>query len=206
VKRLAVFASGGGSNFQALLDHRERGDLHVEFALMIGNNSGAGAFERARRAGVPAVHLAPTRFADENSYADRLMALLGEHRVDLIALAGYMRKLPLVVVRTYRDRILNIHPALLPAFGGKGMYGTHVHEAVLAAGAKLTGVTVHLVNEEYDQGAIVAQEPVRVLDDDTPQTLAERVLAMEHATYWRAVEACAQGRIHVEGNRVRGDV
>ena len=203
--RCAVFASGNGSNFQALLDRRQKGDLHVEFALFIGNNSGAGAFERARRHGVPAFHLAPTHFASEEAYADALLSKLREHKVDLIVLAGYMKKLPLALVQAFRYRIVNIHPALLPAFGGKGMYGSHVHEAVIAYGAKITGVTVHFVDEEYDHGPIILQAALDVLDSDDPHSLAERVLTIEHASYWRAIEAIAQGKIKIDGRRVKSE-
>ncbi len=206
MKRVAVFASGGGSNVQALIDRRDAGDLHVELAVLIGNNSKAKAMERARTHGITAVHLAPSHFAREHTYAERLMAVLEEHRVEIITLAGYMKKLPEVVVQRFADRILNVHPALLPAFGGVGMYGIRVHEAVIASGVKLTGVTVHLVNEEYDKGPIVLQEAVAVHDSDTPETLAARVLTVEHASYWRAVEALARERVRVVGNRVVGDV
>jgi len=204
--RCAVFASGGGSNFHALLDRKRAGDLHVDFVLFIGNNSGAPAFERAKKHAVPALHLAPSHFASEEAYAENLLAVLLEHRVELIILAGYMKKLPLSVVKAYHHRIVNIHPGLLPAFGGKGMYGSHVHEAVIACGAKITGVTVHFVDEEYDHGPIILQRSVEVLDTDDPHTLAERVLKVEHASYWLAVEAIAQGRIKVEGQRVFGKV
>ena len=206
MKRCAVFASGGGSNFQALLDHKDSGELHVEFAVLIGNNSKAKVMERAQSRGIPTVHLAPSHFADEKEYTERLLGELSERKVDLIVLAGYMKKLPVEVVAAYRHRILNIHPALLPSFGGPGMYGAHVHRAVLESGAKMTGVTVHLVDEEYDRGPIVLQEPVRVLDDDTAEILAERVLAIEHVSYWRAVEAVAQGRLRIEGRRAKGNV
>ena len=204
--RCAVFASGGGSNFQALLDRAAAGDLHVEFALFVGNNSKAGAFERARKNGIPAFHLAPSHFPAEEEYCARLRALLHEYRIELIILAGYMKKLPVPLVKEFRHRIVNIHPGLLPAFGGAGMYGSHVHEAVIACGAKVSGVTVHFVDEEYDHGPIILQAAVGVLDNDDPHSLAQRVLAVEHANYWRAVEAIAQGRIRVEGGRVLGTV
>jgi len=204
--RCAVFASGGGSNFGALLDRKLAGDLHVDFVLFIGNNSGAPVFERARKHAIPALHLSTSHFATEGAYTERLTALLREHRVEFIILAGYMKKLPLQVVKEYHHRIVNIHPGLLPAFGGKGMYGSHVHEAVIACGAKVTGVTVHFVDEEYDHGPIILQRTVEVLDTDDPHTLAERVLKVEHASYWQAIEAIAQGRITVEGRRVVGKV
>lgn len=202
----AVFASGGGSNFQALLDRRKAGELHVDFVLLVGNNSKATAFERARRNGIETLHISPSHFQTEEEYAEKLLAALRSHNVDLLVLAGYMKKLPRPVVAAFRHRILNIHPALLPAFGGKGMYGARVHQAVIEAGVKLTGVTVHFADEEYDRGPIILQEPVRVHDNDTPETLAARVLEIEHACYWRAVEAVGTGRIEVKGNRTVGNV
>ncbi|MFP4013785.1 MAG: phosphoribosylglycinamide formyltransferase [Chitinispirillaceae bacterium] len=204
--RCAVFASGGGSNFQALLDRRKSGDLHAEFVLMVGNNSRAGAFEKARSSGIPVLHAAPSHFPDEGSYVQALSNALKEVKTELIVLAGYMKMLPSGIVQEYHNRIVNIHPGLLPAFGGKGMYGMHVHQAVLDYGAKLSGVTVHFVDEEYDHGPVILQKAVPVLDTDTPVVLAARVLQAEHDNYWRAVEAIAQGKITVEGRRVRGDV
>lgn len=204
--RCAVFASGGGSNFQALLDRQKCGDLHVEFVLMVGNNSKAGAFDKARSNGIPVLHIAPSHFPDESSYVEALLSALKKANTELIVLAGYMKMLPSQIVQEYHNRIVNIHPGLLPAFGGQGMYGMHVHRAVLDYGAKLSGVTVHFVDEEYDHGPVILQKAVPVLDTDTPVVLAARVLQAEHANYWRAVEAIAQGRISVEGRRVKGDV
>ncbi len=202
--RCAVFASGGGSNFQALIDKKESGDLHVDFVLMVGNNSSAGAFQRAVKHNIPTVHLAPSHFKSSADYQQRLLSLLDEYRVELIILAGYMKMLPSEVVHRYHNRIINIHPALLPAFGGKGMYGSKVHQAVLDYGAKITGVTVHFVSEVYDEGPVICQVPVKVSDTDDCSTLAERVLAVEHQTYWQAVEAIARGNIKIEGRRVTG--
>jgi len=200
--KCAVFASGGGTNFQSLLDRKDSGDLHVEFACMIGNNSTAHAFDRARSRNIPAIHLAPSRFASEGAYTARLMDILKQYAVDLIILAGYMKMIPPDVVRAYPNRIINIHPSLLPSFGGKGLYGKLVHQAVLDYGAKVTGVTVHFVDEHYDHGPVILQRAVEVRDDDTADTLAARVLAVEHDTFWRAIELIAQGAIKVEGRRV----
>jgi len=202
--RCAVFASGGGSNFQALLDKKASGDLHVDFVLFIGNNSKAKSFNRARENNIPAMHLAPSHFEKETAYTETLMSALREHKVDLIILAGYMKKLPEKTVRTYQNKIINIHPGLLPAFGGKGMYGQRVHQAVLDYGAKVTGVTVHFVDEVYDNGPILLQRPVMVYDDDTAETLAKRVLPVEHDSYWQAIEAIAQGMIRIDGRKVTG--
>ncbi|MDR2578614.1 MAG: phosphoribosylglycinamide formyltransferase [Chitinispirillales bacterium] len=200
--RCAIFASGGGSNFQALIDKKTSGRLRADFVLMIGNNSKAKAFDRARENNIPALHIAPSHFDTEELYADKLGAALKEVDTQLIILAGYMKKLPSSIITQYRNRIVNIHPALLPAFGGKGMYGMNVHKAVLEYGAKLSGITVHFVDEEYDQGPVIMQKSVPVLDGDDPQALADRVLAAEHENYWQAIEAIAQGKIRVDGRRV----
>ncbi len=201
--RCTVFASGGGSNFQALLDRKSAGDLHVDFALVVGNNSTAVAFERARKAFVPTLHIAPSHFHDETAYVDSLLNALKSAGTELIILAGYMKMLPLKVVQEYQNRIVNIHPGLLPAFGGKGMYGMNVHRAVLDYGAKISGITVHFVDEEYDHGPIILQEAVPVLSNDTPEELAARVLKAEHGNFWRAIESIAQGKVVVEGRRVK---
>jgi phosphoribosylglycinamide formyltransferase 1 len=204
--KCAVFASGGGSNFQALIDRRESGDLPVELSLLVGNNSAAQAFERARRHGIAGLHIAPSRFPDEKAYAGHLLSVLRERGIDIIALAGYMKRIPREVVASYPNRIVNIHPALLPSFGGAGLYGEKVHQAVLDSGAKVSGITVHFVDEEYDHGPIIYQETVPVLDGDDAKTLAARVLEVEHASYWRALAAVASGKLTVKGRRVTGRV
>jgi len=203
---VAVFASGGGSNFQALIDKKEEGKLHVNFAVCVGNNSKAKAFERAANHGIPTLHIAPSHFKDENSYTEKLLSELESRNTGLIVLAGYMKMIPSEVTAKYHNRIINIHPALLPSFGGQGMYGKRVHQSVLDYGAKVTGITVHFVDEEYDKGPIILQETAPVLDGDDADSLAERVLKVEHGNYWRAVEAYARGTIQVEGRRVIGSV
>ena len=202
----AVFASGGGSNFQMLIDRRDAGELKAQLCVCIVNNSVAGAAERARKNAIPVVHCAPSHFADETAYSETLLRHLEAYHVDLIVLAGYMKMLPGALVQRFRNRIINIHPGLLPAFGGKGMYGGNVHKAVLAYGAKVSGITVHFVDEEYDHGPVIFQQTVPVLDDDTPETLAARVLAVEHASLWRVVNAVSTGAVRVEGRRVFGEV
>lgn len=189
--RVAVLASGGGSNLQALLDHaRERGERRAfDVALVVANVATAGALARARATGIPAAHAADP--ADGGA----LLALLDAHAVDLVVLAGYLKLVPATVTRRFAGRMLNVHPALLPAFGGPGMYGRRVHEAVLAAGARVSGATVHFVDEHYDRGTIAAQWPVPVLADDTADTLAARVLAVEHRLLPAAVQALAAGRL-----------
>ncbi len=185
--RVAVLVSGHGSNLQALLDACAASDCEAEIALVLSNRGDAGALERARAARVPALVI-----DRDGQDAAGLLALLTRHGIRLVVLAGYLKKVPDAVVAAFRDRMLNIHPALLPAFGGPGMYGRRVHEAVLASGARLSGATVHLVDEQYDHGRIVAQWPVPVHPGDTAETLAARVLAVEHQLLPAAVRACCR--------------
>lgn len=192
ISRIAVFASGGGSNLQALIDHlsTQARASSCQVALVLSDRPEAGALDRARKHGIAAQVLS-ARGPDAG--AEILMALAA-NKVDFIALAGFLRLVPKQVVAEFPNRVVNVHPALLPAFGGAGMYGERVHRAVLNAGEKVSGATVHYVDEEYDRGAILAQWPVPVLDDDTVQSLAARVLKVEHVLYPRVVEAVASGR------------
>lgn len=198
---IAVFASGGGTNLQALLDHFAGGKAEPDsrargaespgrlarVVLVVSDKEGVGALERARRAGVEA-RVIPVRGREPGEVGAELLGALEAAGVDLVVLAGYLRLMPTEVVRAYRGRMLNIHPALLPAFGGRGMYGIHIHRAVLEAGCKVSGVTVHFVDERYDTGPILAQWPVPVLAGDTPELLAARVLGVEHRILPLAVE------------------
>ena len=198
--RLAVFASGGGSNLGAISDHLTAlgRAAPARVALVLSDRVDAGALERARAHAVSAVWLPRER-------ATEMAGVLEKHGITHIALAGYLRLVPADVVRAFRGRLLNVHPALLPAFGGAGMYGRRVHEAVLRAGARVSGATVHFVDERYDEGAIIAQWPVPVLGNDTAEALAARVLAAEHLVYPRCVAAACSGAIslgddgHVQG-------
>ncbi len=178
----AVFASGSGSNLQALLDAEARGDAPWRTALVVSDRAGAGALERGRRAGVPTM-VVPVRDRAPAEVARDTLAALDEAGAQAIFLAGYLRLVPADVVARFRGRIVNIHPALLPAFGGPGMWGRRVHEAVLASGARVSGPTVHLVDERYDEGRVLAQWPVPVRAGDTPESLAARVLREEHRLY-----------------------
>jgi phosphoribosylglycinamide formyltransferase-1 len=191
--RIAVFASGGGTNLQALIDRFHASPAPpARVELVVGSREGIGALRRADEAGIAGVALGPQLCGPE-AFPDRLIDILEEHRIDLVVLAGYMQLVPLAVVRRFHGRMLNIHPALLPAFGGKGMYGIRVHRAVLESGARVSGASVHLVDERYDEGRILAQWPVPVLAGDTPESLAERVLRVEHLLLPAAVEALATG-------------
>jgi formyltetrahydrofolate-dependent phosphoribosylglycinamide formyltransferase len=194
--RAAVFASGGGTNFQALLDHQPA-DGAWRIVLLLTDREDAGAIARAVEADVP-VAVIPTRGRPADDVGREMLALLERYSVELVLLAGYVKLVPTEVVARYRRRLLNIHPALLPSFGGKGMYGKRVHAAVIASGAEESGASVHFVDEEYDRGPVVAQRRVPVLQGDTPESLATRVLEVEHQLYPAAVdhvcEALAAGR------------
>ncbi len=201
--RIAVLASGGGSNFQALVDRFQRDDApDRKIVGVIASREGAGVLDRARRAGVASA-VAPAHSAGEES-AGFLRRTLDEWRSDIVVLAGYMQLVPESLVRAWWGRILNIHPALLPSFGGRGMYGAHVHRAVIESGVRVTGATVHFVDEAYDRGPILCQWPVPVLAGDTPQSVAARVLTVEHRILPAAVEALASGAVRLEEDgRVR---
>jgi formyltetrahydrofolate-dependent phosphoribosylglycinamide formyltransferase len=190
--RIAVLASGGGSNLQAILEHFDRlgerrgGDV----VLVASDRSDAGALERASRHGIMATVHATAKRPDRPALAE----VLEQHHVDLVVLAGYLKLIPRDVVAKYDGRIINVHPSLLPAFGGPGMYGQRVHHAVIEAGVRVSGVTVHSVDEVYDRGRIIAQWPVPVFPSDDAGTLAARVLRVEHLLFPRVVDAIAAGR------------
>jgi formyltetrahydrofolate-dependent phosphoribosylglycinamide formyltransferase len=201
--RIAVLASGAGSNLEAILNHFTEGTAAQTGAVVLvaSDNPRAGALARGQAQGIPTATVPD--WADGPAFLTRLR----DARIDTIALAGYLRFLPREITQGYRGRVLNVHPALLPAFGGRGMYGRHVHEAVIAAGVRVTGVTVHFVDEQYDHGPIIAQEPVPVFPSDDAATLAERVLQVEHVLYPRAIEAVVAGRVALcEHGRVRGSI
>lgn len=180
----AVFGSGRGSNFRAILSAIQNGKISgAGICMVLSNSSTAGILDIARENGIPAVHLSRQHYPDDDAFARAMLASLEAHGAQAILLAGYMKMVPSSVIAAYRNRILNIHPALLPRFGGQGMYGIHVHEAVLAAGEHESGASVHFVDEEYDRGPVLLQRRVPVVPGDTPETLAARVLEAEHALY-----------------------
>jgi phosphoribosylglycinamide formyltransferase 1 len=193
--RIAVLASGGGSNLQALVDHFALlGDARAgDIVLVAADRADAGALDRARRAGIPTAVIASRRSPDGRDLA----ALLIEHRIDLVALAGYLQFVPADVTKRYAGRLLNVHPSLLPAFGGSGMYGARVHRAVLAAGARESGPSVHFVDDVYDHGPVIARWPVPVKPGDDERSLAARVLRAEHLLYPRVVQAVAAGEVRL---------
>jgi len=200
--RLAVFASGSGSNFGTMLKAIDAGKLDADPILLITDRPEIGAIEKAEVRDIPVAIFPPAAFENEGAFAKALLHTLTDHGANFVALAGYLKRIPASVVDAFKHRMLNIHPALLPSFGGKGMYGPRIHEAVLEHGCRVTGVTVHLVDSGYDTGPIVLQEPVAVRQDDTPRSLAARVLQLEHRLYPEALQLFAEGRIAVDGRRV----
>lgn len=195
IKRLAVFCSGTGSNFRALFHAIRERELPAEIVLCLSNRSECGAFDFAREQGMETLFISEKQFGSPEDFGRSMLGELQQRNIEYVLLAGYMRKVPDAVIEAYADRILNIHPALLPKFGGAGMYGIHVHKAVIAAGESESGATVHLVNEEYDKGRILLQSKVAVLPGDTPETLAERVLCCEHRLYPDALEQFLAGKL-----------
>ena len=198
---IGFLASHGGSNMQAIIDACKAGRLSAVPVVVISNNGESRALERARNEGIPSYYLSGKTHPDPDSLDQAILDALILHRVDVVALAGYMKKLGPKTLAHFRGRILNIHPALLPKHGGKGMYGIRVHEAVIAAGETESGVTVHLVTEEYDRGPILAQVRVPVMSGDTPETLAERVLVQEHILYPATLQRIATGEIVLSGEK-----
>jgi len=195
--RLGFLASGRGSNMLAMIDNCEVGKLNAKPVVVISNNADAGALVYAREAGIPAFHLSSNTHEDESVLDQEITNILKSHEVDWVILAGYMKKIGPRLLGEFQGKIFNIHPSLLPRHGGQGMYGVHVHEAVLASGESETGVTIHMVDGEYDQGRILAQEKVFVEADDTPESLAARVLKVEHELYSETLQGIIEGRIRL---------
>lgn len=200
MKNIAVFASGGGSNFKSLHRHVQSGEIPGRIVLTISNNPNSGAIEYARGNSISTLIINKVPYAKPVDREKFLIQALIDNEVNLICLAGYLNLLPKSIVHQYKNCILNVHPALLPHFGGKGFYGIKVHEAVVASGVEESGVTVHFVDEEYDHGKIIAQKKVKVLSEDTAETLAERVLKVEHELYPKIVKAFCEERIIWENN------
>lgn len=200
--KIGVLASGGGTNLQAIMDACDRGDIEGSVVVVISDNPDAYALERARKNDIRAEALLPKgRTRDEHEKL--VFDVLSKEGVELVVLAGYMRILTPWLINKYSGHMINIHPALLPSFGGEGMYGEHVHEAVLGYGCKVSGCTVHFVSADVDGGPIILQESVPVLEEDTPDSLADRIHPVEHRLYPKAISLYASGRLRIEGRRVR---
>lgn len=193
--KIAVFVSGGGTDLQSIIDYEKSGQLKNGLIdVVISNRKKAYGLERAKNAGIDAIW---------EKDQQKILEILEERQIDLVVLAGYLAILSLEFVQKYEHRIINIHPSLIPAFCGDGMYGMHVHEAVIQRGAKVSGATVHFVNEITDGGPIILQETVKVLDDDTPETLQARILEVEHKILPYAVSLYCDGRIEIIDGKVR---
>jgi len=199
--RLAVLLSGSGTTLQNFIDRIASGKLAAEIVVVLGSRADIGGLARARQAGIPAIAVPRKQFPDVDQFNDALHAELARFTCDLIVMAGFLS--PFQPRQRYAGRVLNIHPALIPAFCGKGLYGERVHRAVLDAGVRLSGCTVHFADDEYDHGPIILQGTVPVLDHDTPETLAARVHALENDLYPEAVRLWAEGRLEIVGQRVK---
>ena len=200
--KIAVFVSGGGTNLQAIIDRIESGELkNVEIALVIASNDSAYALTRASEHGIPSIVMSVKSYPDREAWDEAVVAKLKEAGAELIVLAGYLSLLGAGTVKEYSNRIINIHPALIPSFCGKGMYGIKPHEAALARGVKVSGATVHLVNENYDEGPILLQKCVDVLPDDTPEVLQKRIMKeCEQVILPKAISLFAEGKVEIKNN------
>jgi phosphoribosylglycinamide formyltransferase-1 len=200
--RIGVLASGGGTNLQSIIDACERGEIDGDVAVVISNVPDAFAIERARKHRIDAYSFPHQGVTREQHEAD-VIECLEQHKVNLVCLAGYLRMLTPVFINKYAGRLMNTHPALLPAFGGKGMHGLKVHQSVLDYGCKVSGCTIHFVTLEVDGGPIILQKSVPVQEGDTAEILQERVLKEEHKLFPRAIQLFAQGKLKIDGRRVR---
>lgn len=199
MQRIAVCVSGGGTNLQAIIDAVEDGMIHdTEIALVISNKPDAYALTRAGKAGIPSKYIGPKDFSDRRAFGEAMVSILMQYQVDLVVLAGYLVIIPEQMISAYRNRIINIHPSLIPSHCGMGYYGLKVHESVLAAGNKVTGATVHFVDEEADHGPILLQKAVEVCEGDTPEILQQRV--MEQAEWKilpKAIDLIGAGKVTI---------
>lgn len=193
--RLGVLASHGGSNLQAIIDQIKKENVNIEIGVVISNNSSSFALKRAKSEGINAFHISSKTTFD---VGNEIIRVFRKNQVNLIALAGYMKKIPDSVLKKYPNRILNIHPALLPKYGGVGMYGMNVHEAVINAKEEYSGVTIHLVNSKYDEGKILNQQKVPISKDDSASTLAAKILLVEHKLYFATLKLISEDKIMLQ--------
>lgn len=201
--KIGVLLSGSGTNLQSLIDSTKSGEINGEIAVVISDKEDAYGLERARMNGIDAVFVDAKWYENRTAFNDEIVSVLKKHGVVLVVLAGYLKILSPEFIGEYRNKIINIHPSLIPSFCGKGYYGLRVHEAVIEYGAKITGATVHFVDEEADAGPIILQDAVEVYWDDTPEVLQQRVLKVEHRLLPAAVKYYCDGRIETEGRKVK---
>jgi len=201
--KIGVLLSGSGTNLQSLIDSTKSGEINGEIAVVISDKEDAYGLERARMNGIDAVFVDAKWYENRTAFNDEIVSVLKKHGVVLVVLAGYLKILSPEFIGEYRNKIINIHPSLIPSFCGKGYYGLRVHEAVIEYGAKITGATVHFVDEEADAGPIILQDAVEVYRDDTPEVLQQRVLKIEHRLLPAAVKYYCDGRIETDGRKVK---
>jgi len=201
--KIGVLISGSGTNLQALIDNVEKGMIKGEITVVISDKKGAFGIERARRHGIKALEIDKKEFDDKNVFMKTIMDELEKNQVELVVLAGFLSILSEEFIEKFRNRIINIHPSLIPSFCGKGFYGLRVHKAALDYGVKVSGATVHFVDEGADTGPIILQEAVKVEEDDTPESLAARILKVEHRLLPEAVKLYCEGRLVMEGRKVK---
>ena len=195
MKKIGILVSGRGSNMMAIVDACERGDLSASVELVISNNKDSLALVSAQEKNIKTAHIGSNSYPDPEALDKAMNDALNEHNIDLVLLAGFMKKIGPAVLSSYRGRIINIHPSLLPKFGGKGMFGINVHRAVLDAGEKESGATIHLVDGEYDEGAILAQQTVSIVPDESSESLAAKVLEVEHVLFAETIQKIVDGSI-----------
>ena len=205
--KLGVLVSGGGTNLQAVLDAIDSGKItNARVGLVISNNPGAYALKRAEAKGIPGICISPKDYENREEFHKALLAELQKNDIDLVVLAGYLVVVPPCVIEEYENRIINIHPSLIPSFCGTGCYGLHVHEKALARGVRVSGATVHFVDEGTDTGPILLQKPVMVEQDDTPEVLQRRIMEQaEWVILPKAIDLIANGKVHVDGRKVTID-
>lgn len=203
MKNIAVFVSGSGSNLQNLIDACENGEINGKIRLVISSKADAYSLERAKKHNIESVVFDKNAYGNLETMYEEIISLLNKKVIDLILLAGYMLILTKNIISKFENRIINVHPSLIPAFCGKGYYGLNVHKAVLEYGAKITGATVHFVDEGADTGAIILQEALEVLPDDTPESLQKRVLKIEHRIYKKAVKLFCEDKLMTDGRIVK---
>ncbi len=200
--RLAVLVSGGGTNLQAIIDACAAGQIEAEIALVLSSRSKAFALQRAEKAGIQTVVCSPRHYNNTQQYSRAVSAELDKQEIDLIILAGFMSIFSSEFIAKYRNRIMNTHPSLLPSFGGRGCYGKRVHQQVLDYGVKISGATIMFVSEDIDTGPIILQEAVAVAEDETLESLQQKVLRLEHKLYPQAISLFAADRLQIRGRRV----
>lgn len=202
MKNITVFASGRGSNFKRICEEVTSGYIPAWINLLVASREQIGAIDIAAEYGIPHEVFSSKRFRDPDEADQAMLRLLKTYQTDIIALAGWLNLIGSTVISAYRNKMVNIHPALLPFFGGKGMYGHHVHQAVWESGMQVSGATVHFVNEQYDEGKIIVQRAIALDTSDTPDSIAEKVLRIEHQIYPLALKLLAEDRVKIINNRV----